>query len=138
MASVHVDGIATEVSTAPYVITTEEGKFFRRNIYEDHYKPAVVKAGRNPKLDFHALRHGAGSIASSPTYANASSKVVQNLLRHSTEQVTTEIYTHYFAKDFDRLRDSLQEIYTSDAAQMQHEPDSRVKSMAPRRNKKAG
>ncbi len=38
-------------------------------------------------------------------------QVVQQLLRHSSQQVTTEIYMHLFPEDLDRLRDSLDRVY---------------------------
>ncbi|HEV2754975.1 MAG TPA: hypothetical protein VG318_04280 [Actinomycetota bacterium] len=102
--------------------------------------PAVIKAGLPPALTFHDLRKAAGSIAASPTYAGASPKTVQNLLGHSVQQVTTESYIAEFAEDTARVRASLERIYSEagPAVHLQCDPDSTVKSMAPRRRRKAG
>lgn len=59
--NVYVRGKPARISTAPFVFTTEEGCLIRRNIYVDHYKPAVIRAGLNPALDFHDLRKATGS-----------------------------------------------------------------------------
>lgn len=139
-ASVYVDGRKTAIPTASFVFTTEEGCLLRRNIYTDHFRPAVTKAGLPPKLTFHALRKAAGSIAASPTYAGASPKTVQNLLGHSVQQVTTETYVAEFAEDTARLRASLERIYSEagPAVHLQCNPDLTVTSIAPRRRRKAG
>lgn len=132
-ATVHVNGVKTKIPTETFVVTTEGGGLFRRNAYARHFKPAVVAAGLNPKITFHDLRKAAGSIAASPTYANGSPKSVQNLLRHSSQQVTTEVYVTEFAEDFDALRDNLQRIYTEAGppVRLQCEADSTVPGDAP-------
>jgi hypothetical protein len=38
--------------------------------------------------------------------------VVQQRLRHSTQQVTTEVYMHLFPEEMERLRESLDRVYS--------------------------
>ena len=136
----NVNGKETVMPTASFVFTTEEGRLLRRNIYVDHFKLAVLRAGLPPKLTFHDLRKAAGSIAASPTYGGHSAKTVQNLLGHSVQQVTTETYIAEFSEDAARLRASLERIYSEagPAVHLQCDPDSTVTSMGPRRRRKAG
>ena len=82
-----------------------------RAAYKRFYKPALVEAGLDPELRFHDLRHTSASIAGSREYAGETAKVVQHLLRHSSQQVTTEVYMHLFPEDLDRLRDGLDRVY---------------------------
>jgi hypothetical protein len=53
----------------------------------------------------------AASVAVSRNYGDQSAKVVQALLGHSSQQVTTEIYTHTFPEEFETLKDKLDAIY---------------------------
>jgi integrase len=94
-----------------YVFTSPEGGPLRHNVYKRIYKRALVEAGLDPRIRFHDLRHTAASIAGSRQYAGEAAKVVQQLLRHSTQQVTTEVYMHLFPEDMERLRNSLDRVY---------------------------
>jgi integrase len=93
------------------VFTSPGGGPLRHNVYRRTYKPALADAGLDPMLRFHDLRHTAASIAGSRQYAGEAAKVVQQLLRHSTQQVTTEVYMHLFPGDMERLREGLDRVY---------------------------
>jgi integrase len=94
-----------------YVFTSPKGGPLRHNVYKRFYKLALVNAGLDPELRFHDLRNNSASIAGSKEYAGETAKVVQQLLRHSSQQVTTEVYMHVFPEDLDRLRDGLDRVY---------------------------
>ena len=50
-------------SAGYHVFTTEGGQLLTRsNFSRSYWKPAVAKAGVNPALTFHGLRHTAVSI----------------------------------------------------------------------------
>jgi integrase len=50
-------------STEGYVFSAAEGGPLRHhNFYRRHFKPALLRAGLNPTLRFHDLRHSCASI----------------------------------------------------------------------------
>jgi integrase len=52
-------------------------------------------------------RAGAGTRQ----YGGQSAKIVQALLGHSSQHVTTEVYTHIFPEEFENLTGKLDMIY---------------------------
>jgi integrase len=63
LIDVLADHVARYPSTDGFVFTaTEGGPIYHRNFYRRHYKPAVVRAGLDPELRFHDLRHTAAAI----------------------------------------------------------------------------
>lgn len=103
--------IARFVGADGSVFTSPKGGPLRHNVYKRFYKPALVEAELDPQLRFHDLRHTSASIAGSRQYGGETAKVVQQLLRHSSQQVTTETYMHLFPEDMARLRESLDRVY---------------------------
>lgn len=103
--------IARFVGADGSVFTSPKGGPLRHNVYKRFYKPALVEAELDPQLRFHDLRHTSASIAGSRQYGGETAKVVQQLLRHSSQQVTTETYMHLFPEDLARLRESLDRVY---------------------------
>jgi integrase len=103
--------IARFVGADGSVFTSPTGGPLRHNVYKRFYKPALVEAELDPQLRFHDLRHTSASIAGSRQYGGETAKVVQQLLRHSSQQVTTETYMHLFPEDVARLRESLDRVY---------------------------
>jgi integrase len=103
--------IARFVGADGSVFTSPNGGPLRHNVYKRFYKPALVEAELDPQLRFHDLRHTSASIAGSRQYGGETAKVVQQLLRHSSQQVTTETYMHLFPEDMARLRESLDRVY---------------------------
>ena len=75
-----------------------EQKFLTR-----YFKRFVYKAGVNPKLNFHSLRH---TFASWLVQGGISIYVVSKLLGHSDIK-TTEIYSHLSSENFKNAVDSL-------------------------------
>jgi len=118
-----------------WVFTSPKGGPLRANVRRRFFLPALVLSGLDPDLclcessqcprrhvplyRFHDLRHTAASIAGSPTYGAASAKVVQDLLGHSTQQVTTEIYTHLYPQDFEALTARLDLVYRQSLSRTQ-------------------
>ena len=110
---VHVNRKETTMSAKGFLFSSFDGRLLRHsNTYKKFFKPALRAAKLDPALRFHDLRHSAASIAGSRHYAGQSPKIVQTLLGHSTQQVTTEIYTHIFPEDFEDYRTNLDEIYS--------------------------
>ncbi len=100
------------ISAAGFLFSSLDGGLLRHsNTYKKFFKPALIEAGLDPALRFHDLRHSAASVAGSRQYGGQSPKVVQTLLGHSSQQVTTEIYTHVFPEEFEGLREKLDAIY---------------------------
>jgi len=100
------------ISAEGFLFSSLDGGLLRHsNTYRKFFKPALIEAGLDPALRFHDLRHSAASVAGSRQYGGQSPKVVQTLLGHSSQQVTTEIYTHVFPEEFEGLREKLDAIY---------------------------
>jgi integrase len=138
---VHVNGDAVTASAAAFLFSSVNGGLLRHsNTYVRFFKPALIEAGLDPALRFHDLRHSAASVAGSRHYGDQSAKVVQALLGHSSQQVTTEIYTHIFPEEFETLKDKLNVIYgdvfEGDEGQTQDSPD-RVVELDMRRARRA-
>ena len=109
---IHVHGEAIKTSASGFLFSSANGGLLRHsNTYIRFFKPALIEAGLDPALRFHDLRHSAASVAGSRHYGDQSAKVVQALLGHSSQQVTTEIYTHIFPGEFATLKDKLDVIY---------------------------
>jgi integrase len=100
--------IARFPSADSYVFTSPDGKVLRRNFYTRHFKPALARAGLDPAVRFHDLRHSAASIAIA-TGANV--KQVQQMLGHSSATVTLDTYSHVFPSLAEQLRDGLDAAY---------------------------
>jgi integrase len=94
---VHVDGEVKPISAGDFCSRLGMAAYLRHgNTYKKFFKPALIKAGLDPALRFHDLGHSATSIAGSRRIGGQSAKVVQALLGHSSQQITTDIYTHIF------------------------------------------
>jgi integrase len=108
-----VDGEEKLISAKGFLFSSWDGGLLRHsNTYKKFFKPALTKAGLDPGLRFHDLRHSAASIAGSRRYGGQSAKVVQALLGHSSQQVTTDIYTHIFPEELEGFREKLDAIYS--------------------------
>lgn len=101
-----------KTSASGFLFSSVNGGLLRHsNTYVRFFEPALVEAGLDQALRFHDLRHSATSVAGSRHYGDQSAKVVQALLGHSSQQVTTEIYTHIFPEELETLKDKLEVIY---------------------------
>ncbi len=78
-----------------YVFSTPEGKQYKENHITWKTKRLIIKAGLNPGLHFHSLRHGYASLLVSK---NVSLYTVSKLLGHSDVK-TTQIYSHLQQSD---------------------------------------
>jgi len=86
----------------------EGGPLRRQNFYSRYFKPALGRAGLDPKLRFHDLRHSAASIAIN---RGANVLQVQNMLGHSSATVTLDTYSHVFPSLAEQLREDLDAAY---------------------------
>lgn len=95
--------------TEGYVFSAAEGGPLRHhNFYRRHFKPAVVRAGFNPELRIHDLRHSCASILIS---RGANVKDVMEQLGHSSSRVTLDSYSHRFPGLTRRLQADLQAVF---------------------------
>jgi integrase len=69
-----------------------EGKrpYWADSALADHIKPAAVKTGiKNKVIGWHTFRH---SLATLMAQGGEGVKTVQELLRHTTSKITTDVY----------------------------------------------
>ena len=82
------DGANSFVFTAP-----DGGPLRYMNFYSRHYKPAVARAGLDPRTRFHDLRHTAAALM---VAQGAHLLVVKQRLGHSSISVTADRYGHLY------------------------------------------
>ena len=82
------------------------------NFFRRHYKPAVHRAGLDPRTRFHDLRHTAAALMIAE---GAHLLTVKERLGHSTIKVTADRYGHLFPSVEEDLTTRLGKSY-SDAA----------------------
>ncbi len=73
------------------VFVGERGAILRRRFAERTFKPAVVKAGPDPSLTFHGLRHVAMSTLIDE---KVHPRVMQSRAGHASSKLTMELYAH--------------------------------------------
>jgi len=76
-------------------VFTFHGEIFKEEYLRKKFKKYILKAGLNPKLNFHSLRH---TFASWLVQKGVSILVVSKLLGHSDIK-TTQIYSHLRIED---------------------------------------
>lgn len=111
---------------AAFVFVAPDGGPLRhQNFYRRHFKPAVVRAGLDPRTRFHDLRHTAAALM---VAEGAHLLAVKERLGHSSIQVTADRYGHLFPSLEEALTDRLDTSYraakeqsgTPDVARMLH------------------
>ena len=109
--------LAPLVSGDQLVFTSPNGRPLRSpNFLRRVWQPAVAEHGLGGLVP-HDLRHTAASLAIS---AGASVKAVQQMLGHSSAQLTLDRYSHLYDDDLEALADSMQARYG--AAQVRPKP----------------
>jgi integrase len=83
------------------ILTTPSGDPVRRNTFGKAWRSAVAKAGVQPGLRLHDLRH---AYASALIAAGESVKVVQARLGHASAMVTLDVYGHLWPDSDDKTR----------------------------------
>ena len=73
-----------------HVLTNELGEPFHPDALSKRFRAAVARAGL-PPTHFHALRHGSASLLLAD---GVNAKVIQELLGHSSVQITLALYSH--------------------------------------------
>lgn len=97
-----------------FVFTAPDGGPPRHtNFYRRHFKPAVARAGVDPRVRFHDLRHTAAALMIAE---GAHLLVVKERLGHSTITVTADRYGHLFPSLEAALTLKLDETYRTAAA----------------------
>ncbi|MGZ5293273.1 MAG: tyrosine-type recombinase/integrase [Actinomycetota bacterium] len=102
-------------SVDSHVFSSAEGLALRRrNSYRRHYKPAVTRAGLDPDLRFHDLRHTCrrGLLIAQGAHA----KEIAERLGHSTTRLTLDRYGHLLPSLDERLREGLEATFRAAAA----------------------
>jgi integrase len=113
------DELAPLISGDRLVFTSPRGQPLRSpNFLRRVWRPAVAERGLG-NLVPHDLRHTAASLAIS---AGASVKGVQQMLGHSSAQITLDRYSHLYDDDLEALADSMDARYG--AAQVRPKPES--------------
>ncbi len=97
-----------------YVFTSAEAKpLRRRNFYRRHFKPAVARAGLDPGLRFHDLRHTCVALLIAQGHHP---KTIQEHLGHSSIRLTLDRYGHLYPSLTERLRQGLDAIFEESRA----------------------
>ena len=73
------------------VFVGPRGGLLRRRFAERTFKPAVERAGLDPSITFHGLRHVAMSIL---VDENVHPRVMQSRAGHASSKLTLELYAH--------------------------------------------
>jgi len=93
------DELADHIGRRPpdptgFVFTAPDGGPLRHhNFYRRYFKPAVLRAGLDPRTRFHDMRHTAAALMIAE---GAHLLAVKERLGHSTIQVTADRYGHLF------------------------------------------
>jgi len=95
------------------------GPLRHRNFYGRFYKPAVLRAGLDPRTRFHDLRHTAAALMIAE---GAHLLAVKGRLGHSTIQVTADRYGHLFPLLEEALTAKLDRSYRAAQAARGREP----------------
>ncbi|MGH8924670.1 MAG: tyrosine-type recombinase/integrase [Acidimicrobiia bacterium] len=92
-----------------FVFTSSRGTPVRQsNVYARHFKPAALRAGRDPNVRFHDLRHRyAAMLIAEGAYPRA----IMERLGHSSIQVTLDTYGHMFPELEADLTGRLDRVY---------------------------
>lgn len=77
------------VFASPY--TNGEMPHWPESALKNHIRPAAVKAGIRKHIGWHTFRHSLGTILNNN---RENVKTIQELLRHASSKVTSDIYIH--------------------------------------------
>jgi integrase len=107
--------IAEFPSSDGFVFTSPQGNPLRyRNFSSRQFKPALAQTGIDEQFEFRWLRDTAASNARH--LAHQSTKVIQRMLRHASESMTSH-YTQLPSGDFDDLKSEHQLMFEKIAAE---------------------
>jgi integrase len=113
--------LALLIAAEDLIFTSPGGRPLRSpNFLRRVWQPAITESGLGDLVP-HDLRHTAASLAIS---AGASVKAVQQMLGHSSAQITLDRYSHLYEDDLEELTDSMDARYG--AAQVPPKPASGV------------
>jgi integrase len=103
--SVHVRGKEPN----EFVFTSARGTPVRQSNFQSrHFKPAAIRAGIDPKVRFHDLRH---SYAAMLIAQSAHPRAIMERLGHSSIQVTLDTYGHLFPELEVHITEGLDQVY---------------------------
>ncbi|SNR59397.1 Phage integrase family protein [Blastococcus mobilis] len=96
-----------------FVFAAEKGGVLHlRNFRRKSFDPAVRAAGLD-KLNPHALRHTAASLAIA---SGANVKVVQTMLGHQSATMTLDLYGHLLNDQLDEVADAMDAARAAEAS----------------------
>jgi integrase len=98
-----MDVLMQRKATGGTLVFTYKGNRIHQNHFSGKFKKYIIKAGLNPKYNFHSLRH---TFASWLVQAGVSIYEVSKLLGHADIK-TTQIYAHLRSDDLKRAVDLL-------------------------------
>lgn len=84
------------------------GGVLRRRFAERTFKPAVMRAGLDPSLTFHGLRHAA---ITTMVELGVHPRVMQGRAGHATAKMTMELYAHVPEEADRRMAEALDSHY---------------------------
>jgi integrase len=108
MLGVHLAQFSDPADLETLVFTSPQGQQLRQKAFRARVlKPSLAKAGPPPGVRTHDLRHTAVAIA---TQAGLHAKQIQEMLGHSSIQITFDTYGHLFKSMHGEAADRLDEI----------------------------
>ncbi len=81
------------------------------HLLERQFRKRLADAGLNTELRFHDLRH---TIATLLRQHGVEAKIVQHLLRHSSIQITLDLYGHVTSPMIDAANQTIDRLYSGD------------------------
>jgi integrase len=90
------------------VFVGPRGGLLRRRFAERTFRPAVERAGLDPNMTFHGLRHVAMSTL---VDANVHPRVMQSRAGHASSRLTMELYSHVTTGTDRDAADALEELF---------------------------
>lgn len=98
-----------ETGAGEWVFTSRDGMFLRRsNFNRRHFRPAVQRAGIDPRFRFHDLRHTCAALMIS---SGANVLEVKRRLGHADVKTTLSVYGHLYGDSDERVSEALETIF---------------------------
>jgi integrase len=94
------------------IFTASNGAILRApNFLSQVLRPALRRAGLNPRIRTHDLRH---SAAAAMIAVNPNPELIKRQLGHSSIRVTFDVYGHLFPDESDKMADALETLWNAD------------------------
>jgi integrase len=103
-----LDELAASVTGPDGFVLHRQGQPVDHHAFAYAWRQTVRRAGLEPGLRFHALRHRFASVLIS---AGCSIVAVQRMMGHSSPTITLNLYSHLMPSDSDRVRQALTGLF---------------------------